>query len=756
VSPTCATDPTGGTGRTEAPRPADPTGGTGRVRCRSPRHGGRQWAQRAVAAALAAVLVAAACSPIDEPESAPSVTGIRLEGTIELDFVPRAGCDNNQARHCYLPFPSDAYTVAAGTPTGRRVELSQTELPRNISGRAIDPLEWNRSDGFSAGSPLLLWAPQVDLLRSGVPTILDIEASMADDAPIVLLDAETLERRPYWAEFDSGASSDLTKLLVIRPAVNLQPGRRYIVALRDLLDRGGESVRPERAFRAYRDRLDTDEPRIEARRNHMENLFEILEEAGVLRSNLFLAWDFTVASTESTTERMLHLRDDAFGELGDAVPSFEVTGVFDLPGPGESTEAVPADDTEADDTEADDTGADDTGADLDTDGVRIARYVSGTVDVPLYLTGEGAPASRLRRGTDGLPERNPETPWYPARFVCALPRTATPDEPASPVLYGHGLFTSADSVAHEDVQRMASEHRFVYCATDWIGLGAEDLDNVAVALADISEFPTVLDRLQQAMLNSLYLGRLLAHPDGLAAHEAFADDDGNRLVDHDALYFEGDGHGAVLGGALTAVAQDWERAVLTGAGMNHSTLFERGAGFDMLRSVLEPAYGDDLDRMLVMALLQMLWDRVEVNGYAANLIVDPLPGTPPHEVLVHVAFGDFQVADLTAFVLARTAGIPYREPLLADNRAFVDLTFALDEVPTWPHDGSALVLWDSGGPSPPVGNRPPRGELDPDGPHDPHRDPRGSAAAREQKARFLREGVVIDVCDDEPCITERR
>ena len=35
------------------------------------------------------------------------------------------------------------------------------------------------------------------------------------------------------------------------------------------------------------------------------------------RGNLYLAWDFTVASRQSLTKRALHIRDRAFKSLGD-------------------------------------------------------------------------------------------------------------------------------------------------------------------------------------------------------------------------------------------------------------------------------------------------------------------------------------------------------------------------------------------------------------------------------------------------------
>ena len=54
--------------------------------------------------------------------------------------------------------------------------------------------------------------------------------------------------------------------------------------------------------------------------------------------------------------------------------------------------------------------------------------------------------------------------------------------------------------------------------------------------------------------------------------------------------------------------------------------------------------------------MQQLWDRGEANGYAQHMTSDPLPNTPPHEVLLHPALGDHQVAQVTAEVEARTIG----------------------------------------------------------------------------------------------------
>jgi hypothetical protein len=656
-------------------------------------------------------------------EAATTTTEIELQGSIELERPPEAGCEGLQSRHCYLPFPSDAYTLGAATDTGRRIDFREEHMPRSVEGVRIDPTEWNRNDGFSPGSPIMVWAPQVDLAASGAASIVDLEHSVSDESAVVILDAETGERQPHWVEFDSNATSDFSRLLVIRPAVNLREGHRYIVALQHLVDRGGESARPEEVFLAYRDRLGTENEQVEKRRPHMEQVFTTLEAAGVHRTELWLAWDFTVASERSLSERLLHIRDEAFAAIGDAAPAFEVTEVVEPEG-----------------GEAD----------------RVARYVHGTFDVPLYLTGDGAPGNRFRLDDNDLPMRNPEVASYSAKFMCTIPRIALEPgaDPLHPVVYGHGLFGSRDEVDAGNIQRMTNEHGFAYCATDWIGMSEEDLFNAAAILNDLSLFPSLADRSQQGILNTLFLARLLVHEDGLASDPAF-EEDGEPLLDPTEVFYDGNSQGGIIGGAATAVAQDWTRATLGVPGMNYSTLLHRSVDFDTYAAILEPAYPDELERTMAIAMLQMLWDRAEANGYAHHMTDDPLPGTPEHQVLMHVAFGDFQVADAAAFVQARTIGARYHDPLLAENRAFIDYAFGLEPIDGYPYEGSAVVLWDSGVPSPPLGNVPPRGDGDPEGVHDPHEDPRAMATARQQKADFFLEGAVVDVCDGGPCLADR-
>lgn len=274
-------------------------------------------------------------------------------------------------------------------------------------------------------------------------------------------------------------------------------------------------------------------------------------------------------------------------------------------------------------------------------------------------------------------------------------------------------------------------------------MAEEDVGNAIAILEDLGRFPTLADRVQQGILHTLFLGRLMVHPDGLTATAPFRSG-GRPVADPSHLFFDGNSQGAIIGGAATAVAQDWTRAVLGVGAANYSTLLRRSVDFDTYAAIYEPAYPDEVERTLGLALIQMLWDRAETNGYAHHLTDDPYPDTPAHTVLFHEAFGDHQVANVATEVLARTAGLSLRRPALADGRdPAADPFWGFDDEPG--EADSVLVVWDSGTPAPPEGNTPPRQGSD------PHEDPRADAAARRQKAAFLAaDGRFVDVCRG-PC-----
>jgi hypothetical protein len=625
-------------------------------------------------------------------------------------------CDFLDTAKCLYPFPNDYFTVRDGsTDSGRRVDIATESMPRNADGIPVDPAEWNRNDGFSPGSPVITFVPGLDLQRTGAADETDIGRSLRATAPIVLLDATSGRRVPYWAELDQSVPNPDQRPLVVRPAVDFREGHRIVVGLRRLRDPAGATIEPADSFRSYRDGTKTDDPAIEARRPHMQDILKTLDRAGFKHQELYLAWDFTVASQRSLSERMLHIRDDAFGSLANKAPAFSVTQVEN-----------------------------------DVDG-RVARRVTGTFTVPNYLTGDGTAGNRFNTGADGLPQRNGD---YTASFICIIPRAALkPDGSvarARPSLYGHGLLGTESEVNAGNVRNMANEHNFVFCATRWIGLSQEDIANAVSTLQDLSRFPTIADRLQQGMLDTLFLGRLLKAKDGFLTDAAFQGPQGTPVIDNRELYFDGNSEGGITGGAVTAVAQDWTRAVLGVPGMNYSTLLQRSSDWDTYKAVFDPAYPDPADHALAIGLIQMLWDRGEGNGYAQHLTRRPYRDTPQHTVLIHEAFGDHQVANIATDAQARLLGAHVHQPVLAGGRSPErQPMWGVQGIESYPYDGSAIVVWDSGSPAPPVGNVAPH-----DG-QDPHGAPRASKEARRQKSEFLSpNGRVVDVCGGRPCTAQ--
>jgi hypothetical protein len=697
----------------------------------------------------------------------------------DVDLADAGKCDfiAGSGNTCLTPFPNDYFTRKDETSaTGLRLNLDPESTPVNSHDTHIAVTTLNQSDGFSPGPMLAVKIPgmdnQVAFDKSGIVSIKDMSAAYAPGQPIVLIDATTGERQLIWAELDSNATTNRDRNLIIRPGKNLENGHRYIVAIRDMKTASGNPIEAPAGFRLYRDTDRTGSKAVEDRRAHFESIFDTLADAGIERKSLYLVWDFTVASTENITGRMLSIRDRAFAGLHDTnltdgtvqgdAPEFHVNSVSDFTG--------------------DHTGQ----------GTEDIRVVKGTYTVPCYLNKEGCPTgSTFNLDSDQKPIRM-EGNTMQARFVCNIPRSVVGDgagggddtvfnQTARPSLYGHGLFGSISEVTSGNIRQLGVENNVIVCGTDWIGMADEDVPTAAGALIDLSKFPALPDRLQQGFLNFLFLGRLLIHPDGFAADPAFKID-GHSVIDTSDLFYYGNSQGGIAGGALTAVATDFTRSVLYVPGMNYSTLLTRSVDFDDYKTILYPSYPNELDRPLIFSLMQTMWDRGEPNGYANNMTSNPLPNTPAHHVMLEMAYGDHQVANVTTEVEARTIGAPLRTPALDANRYSDGLISpfygheTLGDLDGSAADGNAFFVWDIGPKRmqedpvgsgtyklfgtdpPPLTNTPPTtSESDGDGSDgygiDPHDTViRSSPVIRKQIADFIKtNGKVTDPCGLNPC-----
>jgi hypothetical protein len=293
------------------------------------------------------------------------------------------------------------------------------------------------------------------------------------------------------------------------------------------------------------------------------------------------------------------------------------------------------------------------------------------------------------------------------------------------------------------------------CGTDWWGLATPDQVFGASAVQNLSLFPVIVDRLQQGVVNALYLGRLMLNPRGFAANPAFQSA-GKPIIDTSHLYYDGNSQGGIEGGLTTAVSPDFRRAVLGVTGMDYGNLLiQRSTDFAPFKAILEHAYPDQSLYPVIADLIQQLWDRGDPVGYAAHMTSHPLPDTPSHTVLMQIAYGDFQVSMYAGAAEARTIGASAYAPALDPSRARDrNLFYGIPAIGHYPFSGSAIELWDSGAGRvqvPPAANIPPM-----PGPRniDPHEDPRRTPAAQLGISDFLEpNGTVVNVCGGRPCHT---
>ena len=417
-------------------------------------------------------------------------------------------------------------------------------------------------------------------------------------------------------------------------------------------------------------------------------------------------WSFTVASEESLSSRLLYERSVAYEQIGDGAPKFTVDTVT----PGD------------------------------------VQTIDGTLEIPNFLDNDGSPGGKLLFDSAGNPSLNPEHPMYDAAFRCVIPNEVSTPVPA--LLYGHGLLGSRSQV--DFFGAFAGQGTIGACAVDWLGMATEDVANLAGILSDMSRFNEQADRMLQGIIAFQMLGRLTNSPMGFVSHPAFQNDDGSPILKADATVFVGNSQGGILGGAASAVSSEWNRAVLGVPGMNYSLLLPRSSDWPEFQVIFDKAYTRSEDRLLALALVQLLWDRGENGGYAQHLTADPYPGLESKNVLLVEAFGDHQVANVATEVFARTIQAKLGAPALRDGRSLSKTPFwGIDPIDGYPFDGSALVVWDYGTPAPPVGAAIP---TDPEYGRDPHGAGSDEPLVLVQALGYLLGGQLLNVCGDGPCI----
>jgi hypothetical protein len=594
---------------------------------------------------------------------------------------------------CLYPWPADVLLPSADTPTGLRLAYDPALLPTNDKGAPFAADEVTAGfDGFSPLSQIrFAFAATVD--ADGLAGIDDIKGSLAEDATIVLLEASTGERWPYFAELDAAAEPGEPVTVFVRPARRLRPGQSYVVAVRGLKSGGAEIAAPP-LFAALRDDLSTDVPELEAIRGGFAAVFGPLAAAGVDRAGLQLAWSFTTATEEALT------RD--FTAIAPQVEA--IAGAGDL---GYVIEEVDEDPDPA-----------------------LARVIRGRFTVPNCLTNDGGPGERMKRGDDGLPDCSGTTE---APFVIAIPQAILAGgEPAPLTVYGHGLLGSGEEAV--SIAKRATTG--IVAGTDFWGLSQEDLPEVVTVLGDsLANGRTLPDRLIQSAVNFTTLA-YLARGALLSAPELQADDT-TSLIDPDKIVYLGGSQGGIMGGTVMAMAPPLRRGVLVVGGANYSLMIWRSTAFSQLGEIWKGSHRDPQDREFLFALFQSAFDLADPLTFAEFLDA-PLDGGEARRVLLVESMGDAQVPNIATETMARTLGLTMLAPAVTSVAGLVESPGPLTS-------GSALLQIDTKlGPVPPGVNLP----LDADnGAHGAAVDDPSAIAMIEQ---FLVDGVIENLCDG-PC-----
>jgi hypothetical protein len=608
-----------------------------------------------------------------------------------------SGCENLNAQHCLLPWPSDRYLVDdPGTVTKLKLAYEASAMPRNAQGLRTSPRVFERLDGHSPAARLLTkFVRPADLVASRAPLQADPGRSLEADSPTVLLDLSTGARVAHWVEHDLKDPA----LFWLHPTEVLEPNRSYGVAIRNLVDAEGVALPAEPGFQALRDGFPSGVDDLERRRGGFRALFDALGKAGVRVGALQAAWRFHTASVEAMHGDMLAVREQGLARLGPAGLGCTVTSVED------------------------DFGA--------ATPVTSFRRIRGTYTVPSFMDASRPPA-RLSRDREGRPAftENVEVP-----FTLIVPRavgapSGRAPRPSRVIVYGHGLMGDGErTISNDGFRAVAESLDSILVATDWAGMSVPDSGAVADALNDASKFSFVAERLQQGLLNQLALIRSMK---GACATLPALRVQGVDLIDPARVYFTGGSQGGIFGATVMRLGPDTDRGVVMVNGAAFPFMIERSIDFAPFLPLFEAAYPDRTERALALAVLQGPWDATD----PATWLRAPADWPWPRRLLSISVKNDAQVPNLATDLVTRTA----RLPVLSGTAR---VPWGTSPAAASPSDGALVVD---------MGDRPvPEGIIAPTVNDRGHSRVLGAASAQGAIDRFLRPDGAIDVRCDGVC-----
>ena len=632
-------------------------------------------------------------------------------GAVTLDLA--SNCNPlATSEQCLLPYPSSFFqTPDETTSTGVSTEVPAGALPE-IEGAApqFDTGFINAIDGASPSAPILMHFG-FDIALDNLPGPDSIAQSVEGDTPIALFDMTEGERVPFFAEMDRNRKDDYEGryAFIIRPVEPLDMGHRYAVAITDELKPADDSKTLESppAFRVLREGTPVTNESVRQLRSRYDEIFSFLQSNGYQRQDLFLAWDFRVASREDVLGPLLSMREEAL--------AFAQNGEFDF------TISKGREDPNE----------------------QVAKIVQGTFEVPSFLTDDNT----FNFDDNREPQRRSENQSFP--FTMVVPKIAERGDSLPLTVFGHGLFGSGRGYlagggnTAEEVQKLAQDNETVIVATDWIGLSQDDQDLIVEELiSNINRIELIGARLTQSIVNNIVLTKLAGGP--LQEDDRVTVGD-HTLIDANRIYYYGVSLGGIQGASFVSVSPDVERAVLSVPGSMWASMLSRSVNWPQIKTAaIDPRYPDPLLQQIGIMFFQSYFDTVDPANVSKLMHRDPLEDAPDERtVLLQEAIGDSQVPNLTTRALARAMDVDLLTPA-------VDTPYGLPTTET-PTTESALVQYHV--PSQTEGAMPPETNVPPEENNGVHSDILFLDHLQQQIAHFVDTGEIKQYCEG-PCDPE--
>ncbi|MCH2427847.1 MAG: hypothetical protein MK168_00745 [Candidatus Thalassarchaeum sp.] len=619
--------------------------------------------------------------------------------TEKISFPNNNVCDNTNPDHCLLPYPSGAFLVDdPSTTTGFRVHIKGAAIPDSASAPSEEFDIINARDGHSPSTQIFTTFHNLPDV-SGMASQDNIAISLQADHGSVLLNMDTGQPVEHWVEVSARTQDGEETLVHLRSIKGLEHNTQYAVAFRGLLDESGNEIEPFDAFRALRDGNGTDSTQIENSRAGFETMFSALSSVGFERSSIQSAWWFHTASTESLTADIVEMRNDATVRLGEGGLGCTVNSVEENYGDDNTT----------------------------------FRRISGTITTPHYLHAV-YPPTPMNRDSNGTPMFNFNTEVV---FTLTIPQSAADSgQPVPLVVLGHGFLGDGRGMVSA-FRGWANETGFASIGTDFKGWSSDgDFDAVTFGLMNVNFLQHQAERLQQSVINHLAMIKTIS---GVCSERPEFYYNGTNLVETSDIDYMGVSLGGIRGPSMLSLIPEIDRGVLWVAGSSFNFIAERSTQYTQFEQLFASplAYTSTMDRSILLALMQSMWDTTEPETYLPFRDGGLNGELHPYEILYIISINDAQVTTLSADRASRTSGLS-----VISNSTYHPHGL---EVSLAPSTGSGVVYFDGQFPAVPSGNI--------QGPMEyhslAHNQVLGYEPAVDMANDFLLSGTISDTCSGE-------